>query len=279
MEMVSVEGNTPTDEYSVAWSNGRLVMGDATSDPMKVMAKMGSSFPIYLRVDPQTRTVRFFAMDDYSEFKFIRRLQQALADLVRVKVIDKDWRIRIGLSEESTRQNLGSTTVGAAIDFNAHYSSVIPRAFHGTNTHVLPEIKSSGLRPRSKTGGAKNWERFYTDKSDYQVYLTTDIDRAQYYAIKATEVARKAGIECDPVVIRFENVPIKSAVADDDFASNMGMMQLMDMIRTGQGVQDRANKSPLVKSIRASSQFAVKSTIPPSMIAEVIPSSKLSLFD
>lgn len=275
-EFVSFKGKVPTDEQFVFWHNGKI---STENDGFSSMQFGLGPMPISAKLDPKDKLVQIFTMDDHSEFRQIRRFQQMLADLVRAKIIDRSWSLRIGTSDKSTAQNLGSANVGAAIDYNAHFNSVIPIAFHGTTTHHLESIRVDGIRPRSVSKADPNWKRFYTGKSSSQVYLTIDVERAAYYAVQAAESTRKAGFDCDPVVVRVSNIPISLVVVDDDFETNLGMLQLMDFLNHGQSTEARAKKNAAIKGIRSSSQFAVKSTIPPSMIAEVIPSSKLSLFD
>ena len=75
---------------------------------------------------------------------------------------------------------------------------------------------------------------------------------------------KKMGIKSKPIVIEVNNLPMSMTTADDDFQSNMSMIQMLAAIQHG-----KLDKQSAIQSIRMTSQFAVKGRIPPSMITKV----------
>ena len=72
------------------------------------------------------------------------------------------------------------------------------------------------------------------------------------------------GIKAKPIVIEVKDLPMQMTDADDDFQSNMGMIQLLAALYHG-----KIDKTSAVQSIRMTSQFAVKGRVPASMITKV----------
>lgn len=250
--------------YPVVWANGKILFDpkpeDMMSDPAFFMA-------INMMIAPNEKKVVMRPMDDWSDIKIIRKAQQALADLEKSKIIDGKWECVIG-DASNTRHSLGSTNVDDVIKFNAHFADVIPFAFHGTSSYYIDDIKKNGILPRSKTKVEPNWKFGYTQDSKKHIYMTIDYERAMYYANKSVEYIKSKGIESEPVVIMVKDLPTKYVTTDDDYKTNMGMLQLLQQLHHNKKAS--TGNHEYIQSIRNSSQFALTKPIKPDQITEII---------
>ena len=98
------------------------------------------------------------------------------------------------------------------------------------------------------------------------MYLSTDFDRAQYYADHAAMAYNDRGIDAKPVVLQIDNLPTDRIVADDDFLSNMSFIQMLSAMQTGKNIDPKS----YIRYIRSTSQFGYKSRIPWSMISKTL---------
>ena len=158
-------------------------------------------------VDPTKQLVKFRDFDDWSSFKSIQRYQQATKDLVRLKLVDPSYKLEITLTDMKKNLAVRAATIKSFLEYDASFSKVIPRAFHGTTTHELENIKRLGiLRPSQTSSEILKWSQFYGDQSPDTVYLTIDFDRAKYYAQHAAQVLKhNYKIKAKPIVIQIDN--------------------------------------------------------------------------
>lgn len=261
-ELKSSKGESKEDVFKVLWNNGDIIINPTDIEFMSMSGGMNS---ISFRVSIKDKTVGVFLMDDWSDFKLIKRFQQGLLDMIKANIITSDWLFVVSEDEEATILNLGSTKVSEILKFNSDFTQIIPFAFHGTTSYHIDKIKKKGLIPRKKTGEDPNWEEGYTEKSDKQIYLTIDYRRAEYYANCAVNYLKKKGIDAEPVVLTIKNLPTKNIFTDDDFTTNMGALQLLQLLNTGK----KAKPSSYIQGIRNSSQFALKGTIKPNQISNI----------
>jgi len=270
VEYRSVKGLDTFDsskENVVFWSDGIIMINpEKPMDAASAMRTLTSKFtgPISIQVDPVKKFVTIFDYDDWSSFKTVPSFQQAIKDLVRLKLVKPNYGLRIGLS--NTTKNLGKSTVNALLKYDASYSNTIPRAFHGTTVKDLETIKRLGLVPPSKNKySVLKWDAFYTDDSPDNIYLSTDFERADTYARHAVGKYKEIGIKTKPVILQVDNLPIDNVVADDDFRSNMSMVHLMSVFQTGKKVDPDSYMS----SIRSTAQFGYRGRIPASKITKI----------
>jgi hypothetical protein len=260
-----VERAEGKSKYHVVWNNGDLYV-----EPDDKERLQGSFGGLYIQVYPETKTVANWPMDDHSDFKHIKRLQQALNDMIKAGLIDKSWTCNIQ-DAESTQITYGSNNVGKILKYNSHFTSIIPRAFHGTSDYYLKDIQKHGLKPRGETTAIENWDIGYTDASVRNVYLTIDYKRAMYYAEHAVAALKnELGIKSKPVVFLIENLPTSNVVMDDDFQTNMGHLQLIHFLKTGQ----KPKAATYISAIRSSSQFALEGSVPANKITQIVKSAK-----
>ena len=248
-----------TKQYTIIWDNGDLIaMTPETAPPMK----FGKIFP--MSVDPKKKLIKLQDYDDWSSFKDILKMQQAVKDMMRANLADLTWKVDIPMSD--VKKNIGSLKIADFIQYDASFANVIPKAFHGTTSYDLENIKRLGIVPPSKHDNEiLKWDSFYTEDSPDKVYLSTDFNRAEYYARHAAELYKKKKIKATPIVIQIDNLPTDRIVADDDFKSNMSMIQLIAAMQTGKQV----DTDSYIQSIRGTSQFGYKGRIPASMFTKI----------
>lgn len=251
----SIGKSRVSGKYSVVWSNGVLTYEPTQEELLQLFTKR----PVSMRIDENVKTITLMPMDDWSDVKIILRVQQALKDLIRDNTITGDWTVEIG-TKGNVAKSFGSNRVADLIKYDAKWQKSIPYIFHGTTTWHLPEIKKTGLQPRSKTEFDPNWDRHYTEESPEQIYLTIDFERAMYYARHAVDFLKKQGIESSPVVLEIRDMPTKDLVMDDDFKNNQGIMHLL-MAMSGSTPKDTYQRS-----LRGSGQVAHQGGIEPEMI-------------
>jgi hypothetical protein len=190
-------------------------------------------------------------------------MQQAVKDMLKAKLIDMTWQIDIPMSD--VKKNIGSLKIADFLKYNATFSNVVPKAFHGTTTKDLESIQKIGIIPPSKTDKEiLKWDEFYGDDSQDKTYWSIDFGRAKYYADHAVESYKKIGVKTKPIVIEVDNLPMSMTTADDDFQSNMSMIQLLAVMQHGE-----LDKTSAIQSMRMTSQFAVKGRVPASQITKI----------
>lgn len=253
----------PNKTAEVMWHDGDVIINGDQQDQMSLMTRSIGRNIVSMTILPAKKTVRIRDYDDWSSFKTVPRFQQAIADLLRLKLIKPTYKIVIGLSD--AKIILGKDNVKTFLQYASNYTDIIPRAFHGTTAYDLKNIKRLGIVPPSQHQHEfLKWNNFYTEDSPDKVYLSTDFDRAQYYADHAAVVASENGIDTKPVVLQIDNLPTDRIVADDDFQSNMSMVQLLASLSSGKETDPKS----YLKSIRSTSQFGYKGRIPWSMITK-----------
>jgi len=251
------------DEYFATWSNGDIYIEDAKKHTVFMVG-------VYMKIYIKKKEVYTWPMDDWSDFKHIKRLQQALNDMIKAGLINKSWVCNVQ-DAESTQVTYGSNNVGDILKYNSHFTSVIPRAFHGTSSYYAKDIMKYGIKPRHETTSIENWDLGYTDASHKNIYLTIDYNRAHYYAGMAVKALKeKKGIKSKPIVFLIENLPTSNIKMDDDFQTNMGHLQLIDFLRSG----GKPKVATYISAIRSSSQFALEGNIAPGQITQIVKSKK-----
>lgn len=247
-----------TKQYHIIWNNGDLVAMSPGAMPPLTLGKM---FP--MNVDPSKKIVKLQDYDDWSSFKDILKMQQAVKDLLKAKLIDMSWKVDIPMSD--VKKNIGSLKIADFLNYNATFSNTVPKAFHGTTDKELESIQKIGVVPPSKTDReVLKWTQFYGEDSEDKTYWSIDFDRAKYYADHAVEMYKKMGIKAKPIVIEINNWPMSMTTADDDFQSNMSMIQLLAAMQHG-----KIDTKSAIQSIRMTSQFAIKGRIPASKIVKI----------
>ena len=247
-----------TKPYTIIWNNGILVaMSPGATPPIS----LGKMYP--MAVDPVKKTIKLQDYDDWSSFRDILKMQQAVKDMLKAKLVDMTWKVDIPMSD--VKKNIGSFAIVDFLNYDASFSKVVPKAFHGTTDKDLESILKIGVVPPSKTDREiLKWTQFYGPDSEDKTYWSIDFDRAKYYAENAVQMYKKMGIKSKPVVIEVDNLPMQMTVADDDFQSNMSMIQLLAAMQHG-----KLDTQSAIQSIRMTSQFAVKNRIPPSMFTKI----------
>lgn len=247
------------EKVYVAWNNGVISLSQNLLKHSQGMNNIG------ILIDYKKKSILFFPMDDWSDFKFIKKLQQAVKDFIKVGIIDKSYEFIIS-DAKNTKMNLGGTTVKDVLDYNAEYTKLIPFAFHGTSDLFLDSIKKYGLLTGDKIKTVHQWNTGYTNESDYLNYLSIDFARAEYYAKHAVEtIKNKLGEDTKPIVVEVNNLPISYVVSDDDFVTNMGQLQLLVYLHSGKKI----DVNNYISSIRGSAQFAYKGRIPAKFIKKI----------
>ena len=247
-----------TKPYTIIWNNGDLVAMTPGAVPPMVINKI---FP--MRVEPVKKIVKLQDYDDWSSFKDILKMQQAVKDMLKAKLIDMTWQVDIPMS--NVKKNIGSLKIADFIQYDATFSKVVPKAFHGTTTKDLESIQKIGITPPSETDKEiLKWDKFYGPDSQDKTYWSIDYQRAAYYADHAVESYKKMGIKTKPIVIEVDNIPMSMTTADDDFQSNMSMIQMLTVMQHG-----KVDKESAIQSMRMTSQFAVKGRLPASLITKI----------
>lgn len=262
-ELMSTTGQDrkePGEKYFVIWNNGKLFYKPKSEEFAEIHSGLARVMPFEL--DPKKKLIKFTPMDDWSDVKFILKVQQALKDFIKAGDIDENWKLQIGVTGNAEK-SFGSNLVGEVLQYDAKWQKNIGYVFHGTTSWHLPMIKKNGILPRGTAGVDPNWDDFYTEESPDQIYLTIDFDRASFYAEKAVEALKKQGIKAKPVVLEIRDLPVDKLVPDDDFQNNMSMMQLLMAMQGG------APKKTFQRSIRNSGQFAMRDNVEPNQIYKV----------
>ena len=261
VELKSIENIDKIDttkQYYIIWNNGDLVaMSPGATPPMSLV----NMFP--MSVEPSKKIVKLQDYDDWSSFKDILKMQQAVKDLLKAKLIDMSWKIDIPMS--NVKKNIGSLKIADFLNYNATFSNTIPKAFHGTTDKELASIQKIGVVPPSKTDQEiLKWDQFYGSDSKDKTYWSIDFDRAKYYAEHAVGLYDRMGIKAKPIVIEINNWPMSMTTADDDFQSNMSMIQMLAAMQHG-----KVDTNSAIQSIRMTSQFAIKGRVPASKIIKI----------
>ena len=275
-ELVSFtnRGEDPSGKDNVIWSNGVITVNPSQEDRLEAMNKIGN-FGLYLRADRNKKQVTISPMDDWANTKAVLNMQKALKDMIKANYIDDSWTCLVMNNPKLTKRSIGSTKVKDIVKFDYSFDKVIPFAFHGTSDYYLDEIKRKGILPRDLSYSEENWDKGYTEESGENVYLTTDYERAKYYADYAVDALKKEGIKSKPVVILIENLPTSKVIMDDDLITNMGMLQLLSLLNSGKTKEQFAQEASYITGIRNSGQFAWKGRIPASMITKIFQSRQL----
>lgn len=246
------------ERIQIMWGNGHI----AVSPSQEEYFKLGLN-SIGFNLDFKSKTVMAPFGDDWSDSKKIKQYQSFLGDLIKAKIIDGKWKFKI--TGGAAKKNFGGVNVDSILKFNSDFDVVIPRAFHGTSDYYIKEINSKGLVPRKYSKVIRNWDIGYTNESDKLVYLTMDIQRAEYYAQTTVNKLKEEGIKSNPIVIEIRNLPTDQVTTDDDFVTNMGKVNLLQFLMTGKKV----DPNNYISGIRSSSQFAYNGRIPSKMIYKI----------
>lgn len=240
-------------------------------DKGNIFTQFGNTYSfstINLVLDFSKKLIRFWPMDDTSDFKFIQKLQNALKDLIKAEIIDLTYTVNI-VDKKSTVKNIGSVKLKDVLDYDSSFTKKIPFAFHGTTSKYLPLIKKFGLVPLYKLyllgyDIGQNFDKFYTEESEENIYLSIDYDLASQYA---RQVSKKIGGA--PIIVMVKDLDISAVDADDDLLNNVGSAQLLNLIM---GTGTKYNN--YIDSIKANSQFSFKGRIPFSKIHKIEKISK-----
>jgi len=248
-----------TKQYTIIWNNGDLIAVVAGARP-----PMSFSKSIPMIIDAKKKLIKIQDWDDWSSFKDILRMQQAVADAVKANLADASWKIDISLTDVS--KNIGSVKVSDFLAYDATFTKTIPIAFHGTTDKELASIQSLGIVPPSATDREiLKWDKFYGPDSQDKTYWSIDFNRAAYYARHAADLYKKKRKKANPIVVEIHNWPIDNVTADDDFQSNMSMIHLVSAMQRGKTI----NTDSPIQSIRATAQFAIKGRIPANKIVKI----------
>lgn len=245
----------------IGWNNG-IISGQ--KDIITLYQLSGGLSTIAGRFDFNKKEVLFFFGDDWSDFKFVKKVQQFLQDLIRLNWINDKWKLTIS-NQKSTTLNLGGNTVSDLLKYDSTFTKIIPICYHGTSDYYLDNINSKGITPNMYTDTAPNWNMGYTVDSSKKIYLSIDYDRAEYYASIAVDRLAKDGIKSKKLIVQIKNLPIGNVTADDDILTNMGQLQLLNFLST--------NKKTIpnyISGIRQSAQFAYNGRISNNYITKII---------
>jgi len=252
------------EEIQILWGNGKIFLPKNIKTNSAKALKDLMSNPIAGIFNFRNNSVKFIFWDDWSDFKFVNKVKQFLQDMIRLKYITASWKLTIQ-NPKNTRLSLGGAKVNDLLNYDASYTKTIPFAFHGTSSYFIDDIKRKGIVPNIYLDDEHfNWDKGYTINSNKQIYLTIDYDRAKYYADHCVDHLKDNGIKSKPVVIRIKNLPVDNVIADDDIETNMGMLQLLNMIYHGK--KDKT----YISGIRQSGQLAYNGRIPPTMFDKII---------
>jgi len=254
----NIDNVDTTKPYTIIWNNGDLVaMTPGAMPPMS----LGKMFP--MMVEPSKKIVKLQDYDDWSSFKDILKMQQAVKDMLKAKLIDMNWKVDIPMSD--VKKNIGSLKIANFLNYNATFSNTIPKAFHGTTDKELASIQKIGIVPPSKTDQEiLKWDQFYGSDSKDKTYWSIDFDRAKYYAEHAVGLYDRMGIKAKPIGFEINNWPMSMTTADDDFQSNMSMIQMLAAMQHG-----KVDTNSAIQSIRMTSQFAIKGRVPATKIVKI----------
>jgi len=244
----------PNDLSKIYWKNGRIAF---STDDMTMLFDS-----IIFGVNKESKELFYYTMDDWSEIRSIKHIQQALKDLIRAKIIDLTWIVTIE-SKKNTIRSLNSNKVKDIINIDTNFSNKIPFCFHGTSTEYLPDILKNGIINRKNSKTKPNWDKGYVEISKYNIYLTIDYQRAVYYANKTVEANKNQGIISKPIVIMIKDLDTKFAITDDDYLTHKNL-SLLQYLRTGKKAKDN-----YIQGIRNTSQFAYTKNIPANKIYKV----------
>lgn len=245
--------------YTIIWNNGDLIAMIKGARPPMTLSKM-----ITMVIDETKKSIRIQDYDDWSSFKDILRMQQAVKDVIRAQVADETWEIDIPMTDVA--KNIGSFNISDFLAYDASYTKTIPIAFHGTTDRELESIKSLGIVPPSATDRELlKWDDFYGADSQDKTYWSTDFNRAEYYAKHAAALYKKKRKKANPIVIEIHDWPISNITADDDFKSNMSAIQLIAAMQKGKA----ADTDSFIQSIRSTAQFAIKGRVPANKIIKI----------
>jgi hypothetical protein len=263
-ELKSFDHREGKDQFAM-WSNGDLVVNPTNDDRLK----LGFRNAIYMEIQQDKKTIKITPFDDWADTKIALRVQQALKDMIKSKIIDETWNCII-MQEKTMKRSLGSKKVKDIIKMDYSYVDVIPFAYHGTSDYFLSQIESKGLMPREESGEDEIWDKGYTNRSQENVYMTTDYARARYYADYAVDSLKdNKDIKSKPIIVQVQNLPTSSIVMDDDLITNMGMLQMLAFLNSGKSKEEFARGASYITGIRQSGQFAVMGRIPASMITKI----------
>lgn len=242
-------------------------------DKGNIFTQFGNTYSfstISLVIDFSKKLIRFWPMDDSSDFKFIQRLQNALKDLIKAEIIDFTYIVNI-TDKKSTIKNIGSIKLKDVLDYNSSFVRKIPFAFHGTTSKYLPLIKKFGLVPLNKLYSlgyeydvGQNFDKYYTDESEENIYLSIDYNRAADYA---KLVSNKIG--GSPIIVIIKDLDISFVDADDDIINNVRYAQLLNKL-----AGNKSDYNHYIDSIKSNSQFSYKGRIPISKIHKIEKISK-----
>lgn len=248
-----------TKPYTILWDNGAITAMVADEQPTLTLSKI-----IPMKIDEKKKSISITDWDDWSSFKDILRMQQAVKDVTRAQIADENWKIDITLTDVG--KNIGSYKVSDFLDYDATFTKTIPIAFHGTTDKELDSIQSLGIVPPSTTDRELlKWDKFYGPDSQDKTYWSIDYNRAAYYARNAANLYKKKRKKANPIVIEIHDWPISNVTADDDFQSNMSMIQLVAAMQKGKKID---TTSP-IQSIRSTAQFAIKGRVPANKIVKI----------
>lgn len=263
-ELKSFNKREGDDRWAV-WGNGKLFLNPTNQDRMD----LGFGDSVGMQLDHDKKEIKISPFDDWADTKIILNVQKAIKDMLKAKVIDDTWNCII-MRDKLMKRSIGSTKVKEIIKYDFSFTKVIPFAYHGTSDYFLDKIKKNGLQPRDQSGEDEIWDKGYTNDSSGNIYMTIDYNRANYYADYTVDALReKYGIESKPIVIQVRNLPTSMVTTDDDLLTNMGMLQLLALLRSGKTKEDFASRASYITGIRQSGQFAVKGRIPASMISKI----------
>lgn len=235
------------------WADG--VIGDAHSNPLDFVSS-GFRMGIPFEINFATKKILVLLMDDRSDFRFIKQIQQALNDFLRLKFIDLSYNVTIG-------NGYKEVSIKTILKYNSDFDKIIPIAYHGTSAMYHDKIKKYGLLPSKYTMNTQ-WDFGYTDESDDSIYLTIDLGVAIQYARHAcAKIQTDQNIKTKQLIVVIKDLPVDNIVPDDDII-NMPSLQLLSYIGTG-------NKYlSYIDSIRTTGQFALRHHVPPQMISKII---------
>lgn len=157
-ELISID-EIPKDYKIIFWNNGKIFFDYEKNLQLSFDA-------IRLYIDKNKKQLQFYSMDDWSEIRQIKKIQQALKDLIKAKIIDLSWTIIIP-DKKSTVRSLGSVNIKNILKLDFDFNKYIPYSFHGTSTRYLPYILKNGILARSKTKTKPNWKSGYTEFSKF----------------------------------------------------------------------------------------------------------------
>ena len=100
-ELISI-AQIPENLTKIFWKNGKITIDN---NDMEMLFDS-----IIFQVDKESKELYYYTMDDWSEIRSIKHIQQALKDLIRAKIIDLTWIVTIE-SKKNTIRSLNSNKV------------------------------------------------------------------------------------------------------------------------------------------------------------------------